>query len=79
MWKAIGVLVLLACATHFYMLARTGQLDPCDAAYARLEYDALGTFKNSKRWIAPEDAERTKLCDSISRREIAQCYKIALF
>jgi hypothetical protein len=79
MWKAIIALIVIVFAVHFYLLARTGHFDPCDAAYTKLEYEALGTFKNQKRWLVPEDEERAKLYEAVKRRDILQCYKIALF
>jgi hypothetical protein len=79
MWKAVGLLVLVVFAVHFYMLARTGHTDPCRAAYTKLEFEALGAFKNGKRWLVEEEGDRAKFYESIERREILQCYKIALF
>ncbi len=79
MWKIILLLLAAVFGVHFYMLATTGHYDPCQAAYAKLEYEALGYFKNGKRWLVPEDEDRASLYDSIQRKNILQCYKIALF
>ena len=79
MWKAIALAIVFVFAAHFYILARTGYFDPCEAAYAKLEYDALGMLKNKRRLLEPEDEDRAELYDAIKRRDILQCYKIALF
>ncbi len=78
MLKAIGFLVLVIFAVHFYMLARTGRIDPCDAAFAKLEYENIGYFKSKNRELVV-DEEQQPLYDYINRRDILQCYKIALF
>ncbi len=78
MLKAIGFLVFAIFAVHFYMLARTGHIDPCDAAFAKLEYDNIGYFKSKRRELVI-DEEQQQLYDYISKRDILRCYKIALF
>lgn len=77
MWKAAGILALAIFAVHFYMLARFGHIDPCDAAFAKLEYENIGRFKSGRRELV-EDPEQQPLYDSINRRSILQCYRIAL-
>ncbi len=79
MWKATGSLALVIFAVHFYMLARTGHIDPCDAAFAKIEYDNIGYFKSKRRELVPLDEEQQQLYDYINQRDILQCYKIALF
>lgn len=78
MWKAAGILALVIFAVHFYMLARFGHADPCDAALARIEYQNIGYFKTKRRELV-EDPEQLPLYDYINRRDILQCYRIALF
>ncbi|MFY9639554.1 MAG: hypothetical protein WCD20_20510 [Rhodomicrobium sp.] len=78
MLKAIGFLVLAIFAVHFYMLARTGHIDPCDAAFAKLEYDNIGYFKSKNRELVVDD-EQQQLYDYINQRNILQCYRVALF
>lgn len=78
MWKAAGLLVLVIFAVHFYMLARTGHIDPCDAAFAKLEYDNIGYFKSKRRELVV-DQEQQQLYDYINKRDMLRCYKIALF
>jgi len=78
MLKAAGFLALAIAAVHFYMLARTGHIDPCDAAFARLEYENIGYFKSKRRELVV-DEEQQQLLDDINRRNIVQCYRIALF
>ncbi|MGA7329759.1 MAG: hypothetical protein WBX25_36080 [Rhodomicrobium sp.] len=79
MWKAVGILLLLFAALHFLMLAQTGYMAPCNAAFARLEYEELDLFKNRRRWIDGDDKDRAALYDGINHREILHCYRIALF
>jgi hypothetical protein len=79
MWKAVGLIGLAVFAIHFYMLARTGHVAPCAAAYAKLEYEALGDFKNGKRWLVTEAGERAADYEAIERGDIPRCYEIALF
>ena len=78
MWKAAGFLVLVIFTVHFYLLARTGYIDPCDAAFAKLEYENINAFKSKRRELVA-DGEQQQLNDYIKRRDILQCYKIALF
>lgn len=78
MLKAAGVLALAIFAVHFYMLARTGHIDPCEAAFAKLEYENINYFKSKSRELVV-DEEQQQLFDYINRRDILQCYKIALF
>ena len=78
MLKAIGFLVLAVFAVHFYMLARTGHIDPCDAAFAKLEYDNISYFKSKSRELVV-DEEQQQLYDYINKRDILRCYRIALF
>ena len=78
MLKAAGLLALAIFAVHFYMLARTGHIDPCDAAFAKIEYENIGYFKSKRRELVM-DEEQQQLFDYIKRRDILQCYKIALF
>ncbi len=79
MLKAAGFLVLVIFAVHFYMLARTGHIDPCEAAFAKLEYDNIGYFKSKRRELVPLDQEQQALYEDINQRRILRCYKIALF
>ncbi|MGO9171080.1 MAG: hypothetical protein ACLP7P_03835 [Rhodomicrobium sp.] len=78
MLKALGLLLLFIFLVHFYLLARTGHIDPCDAAFAKLEYETIGWNKYKKRELEI-DPEQQPLYDEISRRHILQCYRIALF
>jgi len=78
MWKATGLLVFVIFALHFYMLARTGHIDPCDAAFAKLEYENIGYFKSQRRELVV-DQEQQQLYDYINHRDILRCYRIALF
>ncbi len=78
MLKAAGLLALAIAGVHFYMLARTGHIDPCEAAFARLEYENIGYFKSKSRELVV-DEEQQQLFDDINRRNIVQCYRIALF
>ena len=78
MLKAIGLLVLFVFAAHFYLLARTGHIDPCEAAFAKLEYENLGDFKTARRELFI-DEEQQILFGYINHRDILRCYKIALF
>ncbi len=78
MWKAAGILALALFAVHFYMLARFGHAGPCDAAFAKLEYENIGRFKSKSRELV-EDPEQQPLYDHINRGDILRCYKIALF
>ena len=71
-------LALAIAAVHFYLLARTGHIDPRDAAFARLEYENIGYFKSKSRELVV-DEEQQQLFDEINRRNIVQCYRIALF
>jgi hypothetical protein len=77
MLKAAGFLALAVAAVHFYMLARTGHIDPCDAAFARLEYENIGYFKSKRRELVV-DEEQQQLFDDINRRNILQCLPILL-
>ncbi len=78
MLKAAGVLALAIFAVHFYMLARTGHIDPCEAAFAKLEYKNINYFKSKSRELVVDEEQR-QLFEYINRRDILQCYKIALF
>jgi hypothetical protein len=78
MWKVLVLPVAVFLLLHLYILFRTGHFDPCGAAYSKLEFEALGTFKSGKRWLVPEEGERAELYEAIGRRDIVQCYKIAL-
>ncbi len=78
MIKAFALLAFIVFAMHFYMLAATGHIDPCNAAFAKLEYEHLGTFKNAKRDLRMDDGEEA-LYQHISQRHILQCYKIVFF
>ncbi len=78
MLKAAGALALAIFAVHFYMLARTGHIDPCEAAFAKLEYENINYFKSKRRELVV-DEEQQQLFDYIDGRDILQCYKIALF
>ncbi len=78
MLKAAGFLVLVIFAVHFYMLARTGHIDPCEAAFAKLEYDNIGYFKSQRRELVV-DQEQQQLYDDINQRRLLRCYQIALF
>ncbi len=78
MLKAAGALALAIFAVHFYMLARTGHIDPCEAAFAKLEYENINYFKSKRRELVV-DEEQQQLFDYINGRDILQCYKIALF
>ena len=44
MLKALALLLFSIFLIHFYMLSQTGHLDPCEAAYAKLEYDHVNSF-----------------------------------
>ncbi len=79
MWKVNALLVLSILLIHLYILLLTGHFDPCNAAYSKLEFDAVGTFKSKKRWIVEEDEERAKLYEYVARRDILRCYQIVLF
>jgi hypothetical protein len=79
MWRVTGWLALLIFLVHFYLLAQTGHLEPCNAAFAKLEFETLGTFKNGRRWLVEDNEDRAKLYGYIEQRDILQCYKIALF
>lgn len=78
MLKALGILVLFVFVLHFYLLARTGHIDPCDAAFAKIEYGNIGDYKTKSRELVV-DEEQQVLFGYINRRDILQCYKIALF
>jgi len=78
MLKVPALLLFSIFLTHFYILFQTGHLDPCEAAYAKLEFDHVNFYKNKKRELVIDEDEQG-LYDSISRRDILQCYKIVLF
>jgi len=79
MWKAIGLVLLLFAGLHFAILAQTGYIRPCNAAFAKLECEELGLFKNERRWIEGEDKDRAGLNDHINHGDILHCYRILLF
>ncbi len=79
MWKAIGLLLLLLAALHIFILGQTGYFRPCNAAFAKLEYEELGIFKNGKRSIEGEDKDRAGLYDQINHGDMLHCYRVALF
>ncbi len=79
MLRASVLIVAAVLAVHLYILARTGNFYPCAAAYAKLEFDAIGTFKGGRRELVPEDPERANLYDAVEKRHILKCYAIALF
>jgi hypothetical protein len=78
MWKAAGFLALAIFAVHFYMLARTGHIDPCGAAFAKIEFETIGRFKSRRRELVV-DEEQQQMFDDINRGDICRCYRIALF
>jgi len=78
MLKALALLLFSIVLIHFYILFRTGHIDPCEAAYTKLEYDHVNFFKNKRRELVIDEDEQG-LYDSISQRDILQCYKIVLF
>ncbi|MGO9460304.1 MAG: hypothetical protein ACLPWS_12140 [Rhodomicrobium sp.] len=78
MIKALALLLLVIFAVHFYMLARTGHIDPCDAAFAKIEYGNINDYKYKRRELVIDEEEQV-LFGYINRRDILQCYKIALF
>ncbi len=55
MLKAAGFLALAIFAVHFYMLARTGYIGPCNAAFAKLEYDNINNFKSQRRELVVDE------------------------
>ncbi len=78
MVKAFALLALIVLALHSYMLVATGHIDPCNAAFAKLEYDRLGDLKNGRRELRMDEGEE-ELYQHINRRHILQCYKIIFF
>jgi len=78
MLKALALLLFSIFLIHFYILFQTGHLDPCDAAYAKLEFDHVNLYKNKRRELVIDEDEQG-LYDSINHRDILQCYKIVLF
>jgi hypothetical protein len=78
MWKALGIFVLVIAAVHFYMLAHTGHLAPCAAAYHKLETGNITDYKHQRRELIADPAEQP-LYDAIERGDILACYRIALF
>ncbi|MFZ1109279.1 MAG: hypothetical protein WAN43_13170 [Rhodomicrobium sp.] len=78
MVKAFALLVFAIFAVHFYMLAATGHIDPCNAAFAKLEYEHLGDFKNGRRELRMDEGEEA-LYQQINQRNILQCYKIVFY
>ena len=77
MSKALALLLFSIFVIHFYILFRTGHLDPCEAAYTKLEYDHINFYKNKRRELVI-DEDKQILYDSIARRDVLQCYKIVL-
>ena len=78
MLKALALLLFSIFLIHIYIAFQTGHLDPCEAAFAKLEYDHVNVFKNKRRELVI-DEEDQELYDSIAHRDILQCYKILLF
>ncbi len=78
MLKALGFLCLSVFLLHFWLLARTGFAEPCAAAFAKLEYEAIGDYKTKRRDLSVSDEEQEQY-RYINERNLFQCYKIALF
>ncbi len=77
-WKVTGYVALAVFAVHFYLLARFGHADPCEAAFAKLEYGNATFFKNQRRELNMYEEQQPQF-EYINQRNIYQCYKIALF
>lgn len=77
-WKVTGFVALAIFAVHFYLLARFGHIDPCEAAFVKLEYENITFFKHQRRELDMYD-EQQPLFEYIKQRNIYQCYNIALF
>jgi hypothetical protein len=78
MVKAFALVVFAIFVIHIYMLAATGHIDPCEAAFAKLEYGQLSVFKNKKRELRMDEGDEA-LYEHINQRHILQCYKIVFF
>ena len=78
MLKGLALVVLSVFVIQLHILFETGHIDPCDAAYAKLEWGHVNSFKNKRRELAVDDEEQI-LYDYISNRDILQCYRIVLF
>ena len=78
MLKALALLVFSVFLIHFYILFLTGHLDPCETAFAKLEYGHVNFYKNKRRELVIDDEEQI-LYGYISDRHILQCYRIVLF
>jgi len=76
--KAIALLISSLILVHFYTFFQTGHLDPCDAAFSKIEYGHVNVLKHKRRELVI-DEEDQELYDSIANRDILQCYKILLF
>jgi len=78
MLKAIALLICALILVHFYTFFQTAHLDPCDAAFSKIEYEHVNVFKHKRRELMI-DQEDQELYDSIAHRDILRCYKILLF
>ena len=78
MLKAIALLISSLILVHFYTFFQTGHLDPCDAAFSKIEYEHVNVFKHKRRELVI-DEEDQKLYEDIAPRDILQCYQIVLF
>jgi hypothetical protein len=78
MIKALGLAVFFLFVVHFYMLAQTGHLNPCEAAFHKLEMGNITDYKNKHRELIA-DPEEQPLYDAINRGDVLACYRIALF
>ena len=78
MMEPLGIFSMAIAALHFYLLAQTGHLAPCPAAYHKLETGNITDYKNQHRELITDPAEQP-LYEAIERGDILACYRIALF